>query len=334
MYSQFPRLIDWAITPACNLNCRHCRGMAQGELSTDVALGLIDQIAELKPGWVIIEGGEPLLRKDLAQLLERMQQKNLSVHLITNGTLLTDSTLDTLKKLGTNVMVSIDGATTSTYEKIRHGASFEQVLDRASAAAEKGLLEAFNFTVMKANYTEIPELFELAKQTGLNRVTIIGLKPCHGFTDQTLSPKEYLEAIQLACEGSYKTGVDFFFDEPFFNAVVKEKGFPVRVPEAEAGILDSSTPACIFGEYMFIEPNGDVKPCSFAAMVLGNVKEKPLGSIWQEILTSPFFEQIKQPESRKGRCLSCRHLPDCRGCRSRTFILTDDWLESDPCCPL
>ena len=86
--SQSPYLVDWAMTGKCNLHCRHCRGMTQGELSTERARKLITEIAELKPGWVIVEGGEPLLRHDLFELLELMRQRQLEVHLITNGTLL------------------------------------------------------------------------------------------------------------------------------------------------------------------------------------------------------------------------------------------------------
>jgi radical SAM protein with 4Fe4S-binding SPASM domain len=329
-----PRLIDWAITPRCNLSCRHCRGMAQGELSTARAQSLIEEIAKLKPGWVIVEGGEPLLREDLFRLLELMQQKHIEVHLITNGILLTPQIMATLKSLGVKVMISIDGATAVTYEAIRCGASFEKVVEQAHNCAREGLLEALNFTVMEANYTEIPGIFELAKSIGIKQITIIGFKPCHGYHEEVLTPEEYAEAIRLACEGAQKTGVEFFFDEPFFWAVVKEKGFTAQMPVLNTGILASSTTACIFGEYLFLEPNGDVKPCSFAPMVLGNVNEKRLDVIWREVLASPFFQQIKEPKTRTGQCRDCRYVVDCKGCRSRTFMLTGDWFASDPCCPL
>jgi AdoMet-dependent heme synthase len=334
LYPNSPRLIDWAITPRCNLSCRHCRGMVQGELSTSSAQHLIEEIARLNPGWVIVEGGEPLLREDLFELLELMQLRQLDVHLVTNGMLLSPGILGALKRLGVKVMISLDGANAATYEAIRCGASFKRVIEQAGNCAREGLLEAFNFTVMKTNYTEIPGVFEIAKSTGIKQITIIGLKPCHGYQEEALSPEEYVEAIKLACEGAQKTGVGLFFDEPFFNATTREKGYTTEVPTSEAGILASSTTACIFGEYLFIEPNGDVKPCSFAPMVLGNVNDKHLDVIWHEVLTSPFFQQIKEPKTRNGKCRDCRYVVDCKGCRSRTYMLTGDWFSSDPCCPL
>jgi len=329
-----PYFIDWAITRKCNLNCRHCRGFPESEISTVRARKLVDEIAELEPEWVIVEGGEPLLREDLFELLGLMQQKQLEVHLITNGMLLSPRIITALKQLAVKVMISIDGATAATYEAIRTGASFDRVVQAARDCAGEGRLEAINFTLLKMNYAEIPGIFELAASVGAQKVTIIGLKPCQDYPAELLTPQEYGEAIELACRAAQKTGVEFFFDEPFFWATVKERGIPAQMPAVGAGILVPSTTACIFGEYLFIEPDGDVKPCSFAPMVLGNITEKSLGEIWCEALSSPLLRQIKDPKTRTGYCQSCQYLADCKGCRSRTFVLTGDWFAADPVCPL
>ena len=332
--NQFPYFVDWAVTGKCNLSCRHCRGFPEGELSTERAKKLITEIAELEPSWVIIEGGEPLLREDIFELLGVMQRKQLEAHLITNGMLLSPQILTTLKQLGVRVMISIDGATPATYEAIRNGANFERVIQAARDCAQAGLLEAINFTLLKRNYTEIPAIFELAASIGVGKITFIGLKPCQNYAEELLTPEEYGETIKLVCEGAQKTGVEFFFDEPFFWATVKERGLPAQMPAVSTGIVTPSTTACIFGEYLFIEADGDVKPCSFAPMVLGNVNEKSLGEIWDEVLSSPFLSQLKDPKTRTGYCQSCQYLEDCKGCRSRTFVLTGDWFASDPVCPL
>ena len=332
--SKSPYFVDWAITGRCNLSCRHCRGFPGGELSTERARSLIAEMAELGPGWVLVEGGEPLLRKDLFELLGLMQQKRLEVHLITNGMLLSPQILTSLKQLEVRVVISIDGATAVTYESIRGGASFEKVVEQARNCAQGGLLEAIDFTILKRNYTEIPAIFRLAASVGVPKITLIGLKPCQDYSGELLSPQEYCEAIKLTCQAAQETGVEFFFDEPYFWATVKELGLTAHLPASTAGIVISSTSACAFGEYLFIESTGEVKPCSFAPLVLGNVNEKPLGEIWSEMLVSPFLRQLKDPESRTGYCRSCQYLADCMGCRSRTFALTGDWFASDPVCPL
>jgi len=331
--SQSPHFVDWAITGECNLSCRHCRGVPKGEVSTERAKKLITEIAELKPGWVFVEGGEPLLRQDLFELLELLQQKRLNIHLSTNGLLLTPQILNTLKRLEVRVMISIDGATPVTYESIRGDASFEKVVEQASSCAQNGLLEAINFVILKRNYTEIPAIFNLAASVGAPKITLIGLKPCQDYSEELLSPQEYREAIKLACQAAQETGVEFFFDEPFFWPVVKELGLTAHLPAADAGIVIPSTSACAIGDYVFIESSGEVKPCSFAPLIVGNVNEKPLGELWREMLASPLLHQIKDPHTRTGYCLDCQYLADCKGCRSRTFALTGDWFASDPVCP-
>jgi len=308
--------------------------MPEGGLSSERADKLVEEIAGLKPGWVIIEGGEPLLREDLFHLLKLMRQRHLEVHLITNGLLLTPQIMAALKQSGTRVMISIDGASPETYESIRQGSDFDQVLQAARSCAKQGLLEAINFTILKDNYTEIPGILELAASIGAPKVTFIGLKPCHNYPEELLSPIEYGEAIELTCQAAQKTGVDFFFDEPFFWATVKDRGLMARMPAEGAGIVATSTTACAFGDYLFIEPNGEVKPCSFAQLVLGNVNDKPLDQIWSEARSSPLVQKIKDPKTKTGYCQSCPYLEDCKGCRSRTFALTGDWFASDPVCPL
>lgn len=332
--NQSPYFVDWVITDQCNLRCRHCRGMLEGGLSSERANKLIEEIARLKPGWVIVGGGEPLLREDLFHLLELIRQKHLEVHLTTNGLLLTPPMMATFKQLGTRVTISIDGAKPETYESIRQGSNFEQVLQSARGCAKQGLLEAINFTILKSNYTEIPGILELAASIGAPKVTFIGLKPCHNYSEELLTPIEYEEAIELTCQAAQKTGVEFFFDEPFFWATVKDRGLVARMPVEGAGVVVPSTTACAFGDYLFIEANGAVKPCSFAQFVLGNVNSKPLDEIWSESLSSPFLQKIKDPKTRTGYCQSCPYLEDCKGCRSRTFALTGDWFASDPVCPL
>jgi radical SAM protein with 4Fe4S-binding SPASM domain len=334
VYLESPHFIDWVITSKCNLNCRHCRGMSDGGLSPERARMLIEEIVRLKPKWLIIEGGEPLLRQDIFIILERMKQAGLDVHVITNGMLLSPEVIAKLKRLAVKVMISIDGANKATYESIRPGASYEQVLEAARNCSRQGLLSAINFTILRRNYQEIPAIFELAVSLGFPKVNLIGLKPCHNYQEERLSADEYEKAIRLTCEASRKHGVEFFFDEPFFRAAIKEWKLDIAPSGSGAGIVVPDNSACIFGEYLFIEPNGDVKPCSFAQYVLGNVIDKPLDNIWQEALNLPLLKNIRNPKERSGRCRRCTYVEKCYGCRSRAFAITGDWYASDPACPL
>ncbi len=194
--------------------------------------------------------------------------------------------------------------------------------------------EALNFTILKSNQTELADIMHLAVSIGAPKINFIGLKPCHNYQNETLTPTEYREAIHTVCRVAGETGIEFFFDEPFFWAAVKEWGISVTTPAGNAGIVAPSDTACAFGKYMFIEPDATVKPCSFAQLQVGNVNSKSLDEIWRDMLSSPLINEIKGCKSRTGHCSTCFYLESCKGCRSRTFAVTGDWFASDPACPL
>ena len=83
--------------------------------------------------------------------------------------------------------------------------------------------------------------------------------------------------------------------------------------------------------------------CAFAALpkvrpggliIIDNVNNKRLDDIWNEMSDLSFFQKIRALDSRTGACHGCQYLLDCKGCRSRTFMVTGDWFSTDPCCPL
>jgi len=120
--------VDWAITRACNLKCQHCVGMEQDELTHDEAVGIANDIVSLSPKWVILEGGEPLLRKDLPQIGEIFRQAGIDIFVITNGNAFNDKRLHELASFSPKVLFSFDGANAEVYEFVKRGANFETAL--------------------------------------------------------------------------------------------------------------------------------------------------------------------------------------------------------------
>jgi len=94
-----PYMIDWAITNRCNLQCLHCRGMAGEQLESKTVLRVAEEITALKPGWVIIEGGEPLLRKELFEVIRIIRKSKIKIYLISNGMLLIGNVAKRLAEL-------------------------------------------------------------------------------------------------------------------------------------------------------------------------------------------------------------------------------------------
>jgi radical SAM protein with 4Fe4S-binding SPASM domain len=81
--------------------------------------------------------------------------------------------------------------------------------------------------------------------------------------------------------------------------------------------------------YCAISPEGNVQPCVFMPLVVGNLKTERLEDIW---LNSPVFKDLRDREKLKGRCGKCEFKFVCGGCRARAYAYHDDYLVSDPGC--
>ncbi len=328
-----PYLIDWAITNRCNLNCLHCRGMAPQELDGEKVINVAQQISSLKLGWVIIEGGEPLLREELFEVIEIIRKGGIKVYLISNGMLLDGNIARRLAEFNVSLMISIDGADKESYERVRKGASFEKLKQAVAIANEHKILDSCPVTVGRHNYEQIGEMFKFAKETGYKKITFLGLKPCMDYKKYVLNGEQYKDIFLSVVKYQREFMMEVYFDEPFFKPFLREHGINYSA-DGENGIVVPDTPSCIFGSYMFIETNGDVKPCTFAAKTMGSVNEKNLDEIWNDIQNSELIKKITDFSTREGKCRKCKYLYQCGGCRARTFNLTGSWFASDPSCPL
>jgi radical SAM protein with 4Fe4S-binding SPASM domain len=84
---------------------------------------------------------------------------------------------------------------------------------------------------------------------------------------------------------------------------------------------------------MSIAENGDVIPCSYNdAYRVGNLKNKPLSEVWEDMQSSDFFSKVKDKRNIKGKCGVCEYRDVCGGCRSAALFYTGDIFGSDPRC--
>lgn len=118
---QPPFLVSYSITRKCNLKCKHCYSDSSGEalsgeLSTEEAFRLVEQLAAWGVGLLVIDGGEPLCREDLLAVVRRAASCGLRTTLGSNGTLLDKSVAKKLKEAGlAAVAISLDGAEAATH---------------------------------------------------------------------------------------------------------------------------------------------------------------------------------------------------------------------------
>ena len=167
------RMIAWEVTRRCNLNCIHCRAAANrgpfpGELGTEEAFRLIDEISSFGAPVIILTGGEPLLREDIFDLARYGTERGLRMVMAPNGTLLDLDKARRLKESGIQrVSVSLDGAAAVSHDQFRRvPGAFNGALRGIEFLKETGIEFQINTTITQMNAQELPAILELAVRLG------------------------------------------------------------------------------------------------------------------------------------------------------------------------
>lgn len=140
-----PLYIAWEVSLRCNARCIHCYSSSGPgvrhplELNTTEALSVIDQLADAGLLILAFSGGEPLLRRDIFELINHAVERGLIVNVATNGAIITDALAIRLREAGVrSITVSLDGAAASTHNTFRQflGSSSERSMQSASWSAK------------------------------------------------------------------------------------------------------------------------------------------------------------------------------------------------------
>jgi radical SAM protein with 4Fe4S-binding SPASM domain len=165
------------LTARCNLRCVHCylgqrsyrQRQRRPEMNTRQILSIIDEITEAGCLYLLMTGGEPLLRKDFPEIYSHAKKNGLVITLFTNGTLMTDRILELFENLPPRIVeISLYGATASTYESITgiHG-SYERCLDAVRRLSERKISVGLKTILMTLNRHEILDIENMAKEFGV-----------------------------------------------------------------------------------------------------------------------------------------------------------------------
>lgn len=334
-----PIYVDWAIASKCNLDCQYCVGMEESELSPEQALKVARDIIGLKPRWVILEGGEPLLRDDIYDIGAMFKKNGIEVYVITNGNAFTEEKLNKLAAFAPKVLFSIDGATAGTHEAIKRGSKFDTALKWAGKCASRGIFQGITAVLSRQNRAEAKGFIDLAEKLWGNEIIFLPLKPfgddapsLEYYKQHALSPQEQEETIKEIY--SYPTSINIFYDEPFLWNIASRRG--LRLSQTDGGVTIPDVAGCASAYSLYIQTMGDVRPCMFSPreFSFGNVAAEPLKQIWQQMQASLLLTNWSDRKTRSGACSECQQFDTCRGCLARTYSITGDEHGSDPACPL
>jgi radical SAM protein with 4Fe4S-binding SPASM domain len=200
-----PMKVTIGYTQSCNLDCRVCyadctRDASPRELSAATWIGLLDDFFEAGVISVMIEGGEPLHRPDILDVIAHAAPRAMT-RLRTNATLIDDAMASRLKRIGLgDVMVDLLGATPATHDALTGvPGSFGRSLDGIRAARRAGLPVTILVIMNRGNHRELQQVLDLAGLEGAEAVGVLRPYPLgrmrRNWQELSLSLPEMMEAI-------------------------------------------------------------------------------------------------------------------------------------------
>ncbi len=331
-----PYIVSWNLTRRCNLACAHCyldavlrKTQALDELDTQASLAVIGQLARTAPGaMLVLTGGEPLLRRDLAQLVKAAADAGLLPVVGTNGTLLDTSRAESLRDAGAaGAGISLDSSRPHFHDRLRGvpGAWAGARLGIA-VARQAGLAVVLQTTVFEENRRDLGALADLAEREGALAFNVFFLVCTgRGVTQTDLAPAAYEETLREVVR----------LQQAHPGLKIRARCAPymrrlqgLHAGESGGGYADWSS-ACLAGRrYFRITPEGGVTPCPYVPAVLGDLRTQPLQQIWSE---HPTLLGLRH-ELPGGKCGACDFRYSCGGCRARALAQHGELLAEDSKC--
>ncbi|MBK6856512.1 MAG: TIGR04053 family radical SAM/SPASM domain-containing protein [Microthrixaceae bacterium] len=357
-----PFIVIWETTRACALVCAHCRADAVHhrdpmELSTDEGKVLLDDLAALgapRP-IVVLTGGDPFERPDLAELVAHGAAAGLSMALSPSVTpRLTREVLIELRDAGARaISLSLDGASASSHDGFRGVEGvFDATLQAAQWVREVGLRLQINTTVTADTVGELPEVLAsvVAFEAGLWSVFFL-VPTGRGDNLRPLPADEVEEVLHWLNEVGDHVAVKTT-EAPHFRRVAIQRSrsadVDVDFPPGPLRLTLRAGTVANLGSlhgtrartrppldvnagrgFSFIDHHGLVYPSGFLPMSAGSVRHRPFTSIYRE---SDLLVALRDPDRLGGRCGRCELKTVCGGSRSHAFAVSGDPFSEDPNC--
>ncbi len=343
-----PFLVVWNYTSACNLRCQHCYQSAAkplpDELKLDEKLDIIDQLVENDVVALAFSGGEPLLAPDFFEVASYASRKDLYISLATNGTLLTEETVDRLIGCGVKYLeISLDAATPEIHDTFRGaaGAWNRTVQGIKNAAARSELFVCVASTITRYNFGEVNALIDLANELGTRRFLAFNFIPTGNavnIKDTDLTPSMREELLGLLYRRLKSGKLEVMTTAPQFARVCMSKSkdtmavahFGTGETGDKTRMLAEFIGGCGAGRlYCAIQPNGSVTPCVYIPIKIGNLRKDKFSDIWEN---SAILKTLRRRDAVSGNCGRCDFKNVCGGCRARAYAYTGSLNGCDPGC--
>lgn len=322
------------VTRECNLVCKHCYleagpGKAfDDEITPQEIASIIDTVAS--DGYlteVSVTGGEPLVRKDIKEILTAVLERGILLNLETNGTLITPEIAQLLSEYkNSSVGVSIDGiGDVHDAQRGRRGA-FKRAVNGLNLLQKYSVEHGISTYVTHENVNQLEEIINLGIDTGCSIFRILAQTVPLGRSDE--KPTD-VSLVEKTLEAYFHLKLKYHDDLRIVTDL------PLALIPAEHIDDIEEYVTCPWWKLLGVSPRGDISLCTALSlhpdMNAGNMRTHSL----EEIKQHPMFTILDQSNKTnlKGVCSNCHAARICGGfCRAMAFAEFSDLLAPYPMC--
>ncbi|MDO5436108.1 MAG: radical SAM protein [Clostridia bacterium] len=334
--------IQWSVTGRCNYKCRHCYMDAPDacteDLITKQCFSIIDQMAECGVMRVSLTGGEPLIRRDLMQIIDHLNEKRILTDIIyTNGWLVTDELLDALEQRGLKPTfnMSYDGLGCHDWMRGVSGAE-NAVRDAIRRCVSHGFPINISVCLHKGNQAVLRDTVSYLASAGVNSIKISGVDRTalwrKNAEDNDMDIREYMDAVLAYIPYFFMDGMPV--DLMLCSAVQLYKGkteydcIPCRCDGTDKA--DKVHLCGAFRSEGYIAPDGRMVPCmpmldsdqldGFPNILETGLKAALSDSFYMDYISS----RISDLMEHNAECRDCPYVRKCcAGCRANALLGPD-----------
>jgi radical SAM protein with 4Fe4S-binding SPASM domain len=312
-----PLAVHLEVVAACNLTCTHCFAGALPRKERPLTLaeieGLFASMARMGSFRLGLTGGEPLLRRDLFEIIDCAASYGLHPCITTNGLLITE---EIARAFGRRKLVwlnvSLEGATAATNDRVRGAGTFDRIVEKLKLLAAHARF-TLAFTIMRTNADEVAACAELAERVGASTAVFRPLYPVG-------TASRHLDEL-MPTFAQYHSALATLAAHAGGDARIIDPFSPLMRSETQA--VTHANSGCGAGNSVCsISVSGDVNPCSFlgASFVAANIREQPLEAIWH---ASQVFQEMRALPGGTAETFS-------GGCRARALAFNGSANAPDP----
>ncbi|GAA2118631.1 pyrroloquinoline quinone biosynthesis protein PqqE [Actinomadura napierensis] len=324
----------WALlaelTHACPLHCPYCSNPLElvrrsTELAADEWARVFTESADLGIVQAHISGGEPLLRRDLEEIVAAAHRAGIYTQLVTSGLGLTADRLDALVGAGLNsVQLSVQDSDRENSDLIAGRTSYAAKEKAAGIIRAAELPFGLNVVLHRHNLDRLPQIIEMGERWGADRIELANAQ----FYGWALRNRETLLPTREQLDRAKQT-----------VAAYREKSEGPELVWVLPDYYEGVPKPCMGGwgaRSITVAPDGTALPCPAAYAMTDlrppNVRDHSLEWIWQR---SEAFNAYRGTAWMSGPCGDCpRRETDFGGCRCQAHALTGDASRTDPACSL